>query len=172
MTRPQLIVQVVLFQAIWFLAALGFNWFGHDVWMLICLLFLLITLCWSPVHIRHIAIMLPVGIALGVLMDGLLTLSGIYSFTESRWSLPFDWLPLWLATMWVGFVTTLMGGVLWLLDKPRAFVLACALFGPLSYLAGAQLGIIIINLNWMPVVILAWAGWGYAVSRLWMVLSR
>jgi len=171
MNLSQTLIQFAVFQITWIVAALGYQWFGTELWMWPALVGLLLTLVWSPVPIKSIAIALVAGISLGVLMDGVLSLLGIYAFPEERATLPHDWIPLWLVVMWCAFVTTLMGSALWLLNKPVPFLLASAVMGPLSYFVGMQLGIIQFELSSLPIMVVGWAIWAAMFSAIWQWLG-
>lgn len=171
MNLSQTLIQFAVFQITWIVAALGYQWFGTELWMWPALLGLLLTLVWSPVPIKSIVVALGIGISLGVFMDGMLSLLGIYAFPEKRAALPQDWIPLWLTVMWCAFVVTLMGSALWLLNKPIAFLLASAVMGPLSYCVGMQLGIIQFQLSSLPIMVLGWAIWAAMFSAIWQWLG-
>ena len=74
-------------------------------------------------------------VLLGLLVDGLLTITGVFIFTAPGFSLP---IPLWLLALWAGFSLTLPYSLNYLQGHPVICALLGGIFGPLSYWAGAR----------------------------------
>ena len=74
--------------------------------------------------------------------------------------------------MWAGFSFTLYGSLEWLLEKPIAFVFCCAIFGPLSYWVGMNIGIVNFVVEDLVVISCLWIVWGAAVGFLHHSLNR
>lgn len=132
--NKHILINALLFQILWFVAILG-QWY----WALIPLALML-------THLFFIRNDLPVNIlpllllgVIGMTFDRTFNYVGIYQFSEPSPSLPYLNLPIWLATLWLGFCFTLALSLAWLVKKAYVFVLACSLMGPLSYLAGRRL---------------------------------
>jgi len=114
-------------------AGAGLPWAGP----LAALVLVLAHLWWIRDRHAEVAVLLPVA-GIGVLMDSLLGLSGVFRFAEP-W--PVDWLaPAWLMALWLLFAATLRHGLDWLLRRPWLACTFGALGGPLAYLAGERLG--------------------------------
>jgi hypothetical protein len=81
--------------------------------------------------------------ALGLLVDSLLLATGWLSYPAGLWlSGPwqFNLAPYWIVALWALFATTLNVSMGWLRGRPLLAVLMGAVGGPLSYLAGEELG--------------------------------
>lgn len=171
MTTIQSVIQFILFQTTWLTAALGFVWFGTDIWSIVPLMLLAGTLVWSSVAYPKKTI-IAIAVIVGITMDACLSHLGIYDFPQDRKALPFIDLPYWLVIMWVGFSMTLIGSTLWLLNRSISFVIFSGIFGPLSYWMGMNLGIIEFQLQWLPLLVTLWCAWGCMVVWSWGVLGR
>lgn len=83
-------------------------------------------------------------IAVGILFDGIAAQMGLVTYLDEV----YVFAPLWLISMWFLFVAILpvaaplFQSKLWL-----AFVLG-ALFGPLTYYSGEQLGVLLFQSSW------------------------
>ena len=81
--------------------------------------------------------------ALGSCADTFLSFLGILIFPE-----PLFFIPLWLVLLWSHFALTLNHGMGWLLKLPfYAQILFAAVFGTLSYYAGAKIGTVSLHSN-------------------------
>lgn len=132
--NKHVLINAVLFQVLWFIAILG-----DEVWVLFPLTFML-------AHLFVIRKTLAIGIfplliltVIGISFDSILNFIGVYQFSADSLLLPYLDLPLWLASLWLGFCLTLPVSLAWLIKKPYLFVVGCTLLGPLSYLAGRRL---------------------------------
>jgi hypothetical protein len=108
---------------------------------------------------------------LGFAVDTALASAGVYAFTGTSAT---PWLcPPWMMSLWMLFAITLDSSMGWLAGRFRLSMLLGALFGPLSYLAGARLGAIEIQAP-MPVALtvigIAWAA--VMPALLWLRASR
>lgn len=116
--------QLIGFQCFWLLAVVGQN----SSTALLCLL-LLSHFVFTPSRAQDARVLLLAG--LGISVDFLLSLSGVFVFNQP---------PFWLGLLWLGFVLTLGHSMGWLsrLKWPWLMVIG-ALSGPSSYLAGWRL---------------------------------
>jgi hypothetical protein len=69
---------------------------------------------------------------IGISFDSILNFIGVYQFSADSLLLPYLDLPLWLASLWLGFCLTLPVSLAWLIKKPYLFVVGCTLLGPLA----------------------------------------
>lgn len=132
-----LLVNFVAFQIGWFAcvlgAAKGLPWAG-----------VLVVLAVVALHLARVRRPLPelrlvgLAMALGLLLDSLLLATGWLSYPAGLW-LP-ALAPYWIVAMWALFATTLNVSMGWLRGRPLLAVLMGAVGGPLSYLAGEELG--------------------------------
>lgn len=91
--------------------------------------------------------------ALGLVVDGGLTLAGGFTFTEPS-LLP---LPLWLWALWPLFATLLKHSLNWLWSHRWLAMLGGAISGPLSYFGGARLSNVELAPWLLPMEALVWA---------------
>ena len=100
---------------------------------------------------------------MGITIDTLFTLNGVYQFNSYDLLLTERSIPIWLCILWVSFAMTLSSSLKWLIEKGAWFALACAIAGPVSYWVGRQNGVVmfsdsvvwILSLEWMLVGLLA-----------------
>ena len=103
--------------------------------------------------------------AAGTIADTLFKATGFLSYVGGYSFAPFL-APLWITTMWGGFAATLNHSLGWLKNRmPLAFVMG-AVFGPLSYMAGAKFDAIIFNQSTTVTVIILGLFWGFAIPGL------
>jgi hypothetical protein len=106
----------------------------------------------------------------GLGLDGLLKVTGVVAYAADL--APAPWLaPVWIVALWLLFATMLNESLAWLQGRPALAAVLGAVFGPLSYLAGARL-----EAAWFPrsttmamaVLALMWA----AVLPLFLALAE
>ena len=106
---------------------------------------------------------------MGLLFDSLLANSGWLRYAGE--GVVAGMAPVWIVAMWALFATTLNVSMSWLRDRPVVALLAGAVFGPLSYMAGQRLGgLEFIDFN-MAIVALALI-WALAMPVLMLAASR
>jgi hypothetical protein len=121
---------------------IGFNlsWFGL---VLLGNDFIPVTLCWLIYHLyqgqrsgnkqwRTEIVLISLVTATGILVDSVLTLSGIFQFPEHHI------IPLWLVMLWASFAATIAHSLQFLAKSKRLQLLIGFVFPPFSYLAGAS----------------------------------
>ena len=144
---------MVGFQLGWFACVLGAAadnpWIGPLIVVVLCLL----HLAYLPNPYSQLRLLL-LAAGLGVVMDGLLILLGVFSFTGS--ALPIWLSPLWLTAMWANFALTLRLSMSWLLGRYWLGAVLGSVSGPMAYYAGAKLGAITFQVT-LPLAILALA---------------
>ena len=119
-----LLVQAALFQGVWFTSVLGQN-----QWLILGLAILAAHFALSPSRRDDAGVLLLV--VVGLSLDSLLTLVGLFDFSE---------FPYWLAVLWIAFVLTLGHSLKWLRQlHPLWQAMVGAMTGTLSYFAGYQL---------------------------------
>jgi hypothetical protein len=108
--------------------------------------------------------------ALGLLVDGAQKASGLLTYASDN-STP--WLaPYWIVAMWALFATSFSTSLKWVPGRYWLAAVLGAIFGPLSYAGGAQLGGIEFNYPYyftMLVMGLIWAG--VMVALAWLAAS-
>lgn len=122
------IVSFVLFQTSWLLAVLG-----NDPATPLVALALVFHFALSPAPKRDFVCLVALG-GIGLFLDFLLTLSGVFIFDP-------NYLPLWLAFLWMAFSVTFSHSFYWLLRLPVALrALIAGIGGSTSYIGGHFLG--------------------------------
>ncbi len=130
--NKHVLINALLFQVLWFVAILA-----QDTWSLIPLVLMLAH--FLLIANKHLLAVLSLAF-LGILIDSAFNFAGIYHFSVVSHTLPYLNLPVWLASLWLGFCLSLPISLAWLLKKPHFLVVVCSLMGPVSYLAGRRLG--------------------------------
>jgi hypothetical protein len=157
----QLIANVVLFQVTWISAAVG-----YEAYALVSLVLLLGTQIFSPEEIRSVVLGVVTAIILGLSMDSVLVLLGIYQFPDTSMLSVLN-LPYWLLIMWSAFGLTIFISLHWALNRQLIFVILCAVMGPFSYAAGRQLNIIEFTNNDILIMVAAWGSWAMLFLVIW-----
>ena len=136
-TVRQKIVNFVLFQVGWFACIFG-GASGHVLASVLFSLALVAISVWhTPFKKNTLALFGKIGLY-GLVGDTLLLQLGFLQFNSP---VPFAFLsPIWMWTLWILFASTLNQSMAWLLGKPLMGALLGAIFGPLSYIAGVELG--------------------------------
>ena len=107
--------------------------------------------------------------AVGLIFDSLLLSSAWVSYPDGSW-IP-GLAPYWIVALWVLFATTLNLSMAWLRGRPWTAALLGAIGGPLSYLAGENLGAV--SLEQPAAALTAMAlGWGLLMPILSWLASR
>ena len=136
------------FQSFWLCAVLGRELLLPVCAAMLCLHFYLVA-----DRRRECLRLVPVA-ALGIAVDGSLSLAGVYQFGEGVV------LPLWLCCLWFAFATTLWRSLGFLARYPLLAGLAGALAMPFNYWAGEKLGAVAFGLplpHTLAIMALTWA---------------
>lgn len=145
----KMLANLVAFQTGWFACVLG----GSLLGLVTVGLILALHLAWlaRPGEWRWVA-----GFAaLGLVVDGGLTLAGGFDFADGIPVL--GGMPPWLWLLWPLFATLVHHSLAWLWRYPWLAMLGGATSGPLSYLAGARLAGVELAPWLLPIEALAWA---------------
>ncbi|MFW1677127.1 DUF2878 domain-containing protein [Pontibacter sp. JAM-7] len=137
-------INLIGFQLAWWLCVLLGN--TAVLWVLVLLV---LHIQFHPQPVLEIRIIL-LSAGCGIIVDSLLTLVGVFQFTDADWILP-----LWLVVLWLAFCTTLRQGLSWF---QRHYWLASGLGGgsaALTYLGAARLGAVQLGLpEWQVFILL------------------
>jgi hypothetical protein len=133
----QKIANFVLFQVGWFACIFG-GASGHVVASVLFSLALVAISVWqTPFKKNTLALFGKIGLY-GLVGDTLLLQLGFLQFNSP---VPFAFLsPIWMWILWILFASTLNQSMAWLLGKPLMGALLGGILGPLSYIAGVELG--------------------------------
>jgi Protein of unknown function (DUF2878) len=151
------LLNFVMFYLGWFAcvggAARGQLWLGPGV----VAAFLLVHLLLTSNRGQEASLILAAGL-FGFVSDTLQASAGLYAFTNTS-AVP--WLcPPWMVALWMLFGSTLNASMGWMAGRFRVAAALGAVFGPLSYLAGARLGAIELHANTpasLAAIAVAWA---------------
>ena len=128
------VANFVWFQGIWWLVILFQN---KAVLPVVGLLLVWIAI--SPKRTEDIKLMATLFL-LGTVVDALLTLSGLFIFTETETLVSFWPIPIWLSLLWAAFAGTVYHSLTFFDGRMAMAAIAGAVFAPLSYIAGAKFG--------------------------------
>ena len=149
MRRQPALANAALFQAGWFICALG----GDSYWLLLTVAILIMHLYWVGSWAREGKLLIWVT-ALGTLLDSSLTMLGVFQFPPGG-----PLIPLWLILMWALLAITLNHCLAWTATPWWRASLFGALGGPLSYCAGARLAGVEMPLGLWPSLTLLGVIW-------------
>lgn len=113
---------------------------------------------------QHLLLPLLAVFGLGIVLDGLLSFLGFFSFSDTEMLLSV--IPFWLLMVWLAFTLSLPISFSWLLHKPSLAIGVFACMAPLSYIAGRHIGVIEFANGTILLIALAWAGVAYLSCRL------
>jgi hypothetical protein len=153
------VVNILIYQAIWFFSVLG-----GDLGALAGGALIIIHLYFSRKRVFDLWMMASM-LTAGLVIDGTLHQIGFYSFAVSGFPIPF-----WLAVVWLGLAITPGHSLAWMQHKP----VLCAVFGflggPAAYWGGVRLGAA--QFNWpLPLSLLVIAVLWAFLWPLMMALS-
>ena len=155
-----ILVNIALYQACWFICVLGENRF---VWLAALLLGLHFFL--TPLR-KSDLILAAKMLAIGLIVDGSLSALGFFSFPAAGLPIPY-----WLMAIWLALATLPNHSLAWMTDRPLLCLIFGALGGPPAYWAGVRFGAASFNLQLLPSLLILAVVWGL----LWpfvMLLSK
>ncbi|MRX27786.1 DUF2878 domain-containing protein [Kangiella sp. HZ709] len=158
------IVNLVLFQAIWFAAILGAA--NANLFWCYGLFAALVVWQFLPQN-RKAGDCLNV---LNFLLIGFILDSAWYYLELIEYKQHISWFntaPIWILMLWVAFALSLNHSMSWVHSKPKLAYLMGFVGGPLSYFGGERLGAITISSPWVTATCLSLA-WG---SVIWFALN-
>lgn len=107
-----------------------------------------------------------VAVLTGVVLDGLLSATGVLHYAAGAPAVPPGGAPLWILALWVSFALTFNHSLRWLVGRPLLCLGLGAAGGPLAYAAAARLGAVsFASPTWHGFVCLA-VGWALACTLL------
>ncbi|MCF7827157.1 MAG: DUF2878 domain-containing protein [Candidatus Marinimicrobia bacterium] len=152
------------FQSAWWLSVLGivagYPWLGPLVMTLY-----LVADHYSFTKGKPETLLILSAMLAGTMADSIFSASGLLSY-GGGYSLAPALAPLWITAMWGGFAATLNHSLGWLKNKPLLAFALGAIFGPLSYMAGAKFDAIVFNQSFGLTVIILGLFWGLAIPGL------
>lgn len=161
------VINVALFQTVWFAAVLGaargIPWLGP----LAMLPVIAIHLTLLERRRGEIKLLLTAGL-LGLIFDTLFVYGGVFTPLQHLFPRPFS--PPWMICLWINFAATLNVSMAWLRGRYLLAALFGAIGGPLAYYSGARLGATELLPTTTGLLLLA-IGWG-AMTPLLVWLAK
>ncbi|MCO7187834.1 MULTISPECIES: DUF2878 domain-containing protein [unclassified Pseudoalteromonas] len=155
------LINLVIFQSVWWLSAL----FTHQA-VIAVVVIMALHFALSPSRKADVVSLtiLPVGLV----VDQTLAALGVISFVDGQ-----PWLPLWLALLWAHFLLTLNHSLSWL-GRFNVGVQAMtgAVFGALSYIGGIKLGALNSSLSLINVFLVFAAVWAIVLPLVVYLNTR
>lgn len=157
----------VLFEVAWFAAisggANGLGWAGPVAAGVVIAVHLAMM---RAVAAREIAIIGGIT-ALGLAVEALFMQSGAltYAGTAAGQVLP----PIWIVALWAGFGTLPSASLAWLDGRWTLQAILGAVFGPLTYYAGAQMGAASLGTPLAYTIVILAVGWALAMPACFAV---
>lgn len=150
------LVNIGIYQVVWFLCVLGGNSGAMWALPLIAIHLFLSTCRKSDLQVMGAFL------CAGFVVDGGLQLAGFFSFTVTGTPIPF-----WLTVIWLALSTLPNHSLSWMKRRPLLCAIFGALGGPLAYWAGERLGAAAFGLplSWsIPILALVWGVfWPFAM---------
>jgi hypothetical protein len=163
----RLAINLLAFQIGWFSCVLGAANGYPLLGPLTCVAVVIVHIWLTTRPLSELALIALTGL-LGVVFDSLLLRSGWLSYANGTiWA---GIAPHWIIAMWLSFATTLNVSLRWLRGRIGVALAVGAVGGPVSYLAGEQLGALAFVATSEAIAALA-IGWG-AVLPLLIWLSE
>jgi hypothetical protein len=131
------VINFVLYQAVWFAVVASAGRGRAALGMGAAVLFAAAVLAFSRRRGSDVRLM-AAAVALGVVIDGALRLSGWLRYASPEPALPPHGAPLWILCLWAAFALTLTRSLAWLMRRPWLAALLGALGGPLAYASAAR----------------------------------
>ena len=105
---------------------------------------------------------------IGIMWESLLLASGWFAYASSGGA---SIAPIWLVAMWALFATTINHSMAWLKNRYFLALLLGAVFGPLAFIAGENLGAVVFLDRTMALTLLA-VGWAVLMPLLLWLAER
>ncbi|MCX6983910.1 MAG: DUF2878 domain-containing protein [Lentisphaerae bacterium] len=169
MTRK--IINFVLFQAAWFSCVLSGAHQTPLIAVAVASAVIAISLRMGKGNLCADLRLLAVVGGIGFCIDSMNLLAGVFALNGSPW--PMFICPPWLVLIWIVFGTTLRSSLGWLAGRYWLSAALGAVAGPPSYFAGAKLGAVTMDGNWMFSAIALTATWAMVMpSMVWLAHGR
>lgn len=164
----RLVINLVAFQVGWFGSVLGAANGYPLVGLLVVSAVVSLHVGMSVRPRRELALIAVAGI-LGALFDSVMARTGWLTYANGMiWD---DTAPYWIVAMWLSFATTLNVSLRWLRGRIWAALAFGSIGGPISYLAGEQLGALQLE-NTVAALITLAVGWALAIPLLILLSQR
>jgi hypothetical protein len=117
--------------------------------------------------------LIAVAVLVGMVLDGLLAVTGVVEYSSTPPAVPLGGAPLWILTLWASFALTLNHSLRWLRGRPLIGAVLGAIGGPMAYLSSSRLSgaVEFAAPEWRALLCLAF-GWSLAISLLAYLAGR
>lgn len=153
------------FSFVWFQLTWLYAVFYTEKAVSLMLLSIVVHFVLSPTRLHDLFNLLTIA-PIGCSADYLLTYAGIFTFEQSQL------IPGWLILLWLHFAVTLNHGLSWMERFPMYFRGLCgAIFGALSYYAGAKIGAVELAPNLILTLFILAVIWGGLLPVYTVIVS-
>ena len=155
-------LNIVLFNLFWLGCVVGED---QLLWLVmpLVIIYCLLLVCYTRINLAQLA----VPALLGILVDSLLTLTGIFKFEHNTTPIP----P-WLMLLWLAFVSTLPLSLAFLKKHVSLIVLAGATGFPLSYATGEHLGSVTFGVEYFMALAFLSLIWAAGLPLLFYISTK
>ncbi len=165
------IINFVLFQAAWFACVISGAHQTSLIAVAVSAPVIVISLWMRKENLKSDLLLLACIAGIGFCIDSLNLAAGVFSLNGSPY--PKFVCPLWLVMLWVVFGTTLRGSLSWLAGRYWLSAALGAMAGTPSYFAGAKMGAVTMNSNWIFTAISLTVSWALVMPLLiWLAHGR
>lgn len=164
------VANFVLFQISWFAAILG----GAQGWPLLgsapAIIVVAIHLYMNRDKLMREVLLVTVVTLLGVFVETGFVEFGVlhYARSSADAALP----PIWIIALWFAFGTLPHGSLSWLSGRLWLQLFLGAVFGPLSYVGGANLGAATLSVPLINSIAMISVGWAVAMVLIFQLADR
>jgi hypothetical protein len=168
MKHLPLLLNVVVYQCVWFACVLGAAARQPLIGIALALVAVLLHLSMARDPLRELPV---IGLAMvaGAGFDSLLVATGLVRMDQAV--LTGGVLPLWMVALWAAFATTLNVSLRALRGRYLLSATIAAVGAPLAYSAGAGLGALQIG-HWLPALLAIGMGWALLLPLLMKSAQR
>jgi hypothetical protein len=160
------LLNFLAFQAVWFVVILSAAG-GKPVYGIVATLtFAIVQIMTSHWRMTDLKLLL-MGLVAGMMLDTIWLNLGLISYAANG---ELAMAPLWIGCLWVNFMLTLNHSMQWLQGRIKLMTWLTLFAAPLSYLAGSELGAVVLNAPATACIALS-LSWAVLVPML-MSLAR
>ncbi len=155
-------LNLIGYQSLWFLAI-----FTGNYSLLAFALGLAAHLWLSPERVKEVTMVMFCAV-IGVTIDSVLTVSGVYVFDPQPTLLPIPW---WLLGIWLAFAATIRHGLRYFIARAPLALISAAIGAPFAYLSASRLGAVVFPLGYLKTALIVSAAW-IPLMALLIITSR
>ena len=157
------------FQLCWWACVLGVKYDLAYIGPLIMLLFIVLHLKYVSNNFNEEIVLLTFGLVSGLLVDGFFKFTGTIEYLGGFENILIA--PIWILAMWAGFCMTIRHSLGWLNKNLILQFILGFIFGPLSYIAGKKMGVLLFETSIQNLFIIGIL-WGLSVPLLFYISAK